>query len=333
MLKVSIDLEQATLEQLRNAILGRDDDLSSSKAMVFLLQSNFPNKHRELERVLLDEEAPSNNRYLAAIYLSKISEPVSLNILKNTGNIQNEKVLSGVATALGRVGDSSALELLNRFQERSHGLAASRARFAAALISHRLGLTGNELSLPDEQDYLTVDNRSVQQLQILEANETDAELCLRSIANENIGIEFSKSSVYQGNLSNCTWMILFNRDFSQEGTVKQLIRRKAVLGAVVTQIGSEEEQKVYSIAYLLLTSPNESADGFNIMLHRPKGELAFAGMAKLEDDSARFLIRTISRPGAIPLQIKGKFKGEKLEISEAISGSSALEKRHPTPIR
>ena len=134
MLKVSIDLEQATLEQLRNAILGRDDDLSSSKAMVFLLQSNFPNKHRELERVLLDEEAPSNNRYLAAIYLSKISEPASLAILKNTGNIQNEKVLSGVATALGRVGDSSALELLNRFQERFHGLAASRARFAAALI-------------------------------------------------------------------------------------------------------------------------------------------------------------------------------------------------------
>jgi hypothetical protein len=56
-------------------------------------------------------------------------------------------------------------------------------------------------------------------------------------------------------------------------------------------------------------------------------------MAKLEDDSAQFSIRTVSRPGAIPIQIKGKFKGEKLEISEAISGSSALEKRHPTPIK
>jgi hypothetical protein len=333
MLKAVIDSEQVTLEKLRNSILGRDNNLSPSKAMAAILKSNFPNKPRELERVLLDEEAPSNNRYMAAIYLSKISEPASLDILKSAGNIQNEKVLSGVATALGRVGDSSALELLNRFQERFHGLAASRSRFAAALISHRLGLRGNELPLPDEQDYLTVDNRSVQQLQILEANETDAELCLRSIADENIGIEFSKSSVYQGRLSNCTWMILFNRDFSQEEAVKQLIRRKALLGVVVTQIGSEEEQKVYSIAYLLLTSPNENADAFNILLHRPKGELAFAGMAKLEDDSAQFSIRTVSRPGAIPIQIKGKFKGEKLEISEAISGSSALEKRHPTPIK
>jgi HEAT repeat protein len=144
------DPDQLSLKRLRNVVAGKDRSFSRAQAMMLLLASDFPNKHRDFEAVLGNEEEPSRFRYLAAISLGRVNTAAAMEVLVKHSQIRDERVLTGVMMALGRIGDKSALDVVSRVKQQTTGMAASMAKFAAALISHRLGLAGNDLPVPDD---------------------------------------------------------------------------------------------------------------------------------------------------------------------------------------
>ena len=292
-----------------------------------LQTTDFPNKHRDFEAVLENEKESPEIRYLAAINLGKIPSPATIEILVRNSHVHDEYVLAGVMKALGRIGNKSALDAILTAKKRAKGLAAMQAEFAETLIAHREGLEKYELSVPETTDQRELDLRCARPFRITRADDTDAELCLRSLAGEQFGIEFSEHPMYQVRCGRNTWMILLNRDFSDKNSVKTVGKRKAFLGVIATR---SEETRLYSVAYLMLTSPINDEGVVSILIYRTNGKLTFSGTSRVEGNCAEFSILARPHPGAFAVKIEGTFEDGRLDIKTALSTPFVqVKKREP----
>lgn len=323
----AIDPEKVSLKQLRDVVAGRDMNFPRPRAMDLLQVSDFPNKHRDFEAILENEHEPSDIRYLAAVNLWRINTPNALEILIKNSQVCDERVLEGIMMALGRIGGRSALNAVLKVKKNAQGRAALQAKFAADLISYRLGLNGNELQVPDEKDYMKLPSENTYSFQFTPAKYEDSELCLRSLAHQPFGIEFSEHPMYQMRCGRNDMIMLFNREFISQNAVKKLTERRSFLGVIAIK---SEESQLYSTTLLVLTSPTRQSDKVNILIYRSTGDLAFGGIAEVKNSRAVFSIRTISRPGASPIKVEGVFEDGKLEIENALSSSFAQKRRQPT---
>ena len=206
------------------------------------------------------------------------------------------------------------------------GVIASHARFAAALISHRLGLEGNDLPVPNDNDFLEVPSDHTLPIQLTQASESEAALCLRSLALEPRGFELARSFVYQVRCGRTVLMILFNQDLVNPEAIKKLIERKTLLGIVAAKC---EDARSYSTSLLLLTSPVKQSSKVNILIHRSAGALAFGGTAQVVGNQAVFSIRAVSRIGSIPIKIEGTVEDGKLDFKTALAAISVNKRRQP----
>jgi HEAT repeats len=355
------------LNLVRNVITGRDTSFPRTQAIGLLRASNVPDKYRDFQLLLENEQESPSVRYLAARSLGRINTPEAVEILIKNSQICDEYVLTGVMLSLGRIGDRKTLEVISRVKESATGLAASQAEFAAALISHRLGLEGNDLPIPNSSEYLELSGSAASSFQVTQVSETgihliltairrhlrsligaipsrlpsklaelrclretEVEVCLRSLATQPFGIEYSENNLYQIQCGRNNWMLILNKEFTNQDAVQALQSRKAFPGIIAARY---EETGSYSTAFLLFTSPTEQPNILNLLVHRSTGEQIFGGTAQVEGGKANFSIRSISRPGGFPVNVEGTFEGGNLNFETTLSGTQVQERRHPTKVR
>lgn len=320
--------DKVSLKRLRDVVAGRDSTFPRSRGIALLQTTDFPNKHRDFEAVLQNERESLEVRYLAASYLGKIDSPAAMEILINNSHVRDERVLTGVMKALGCIGNQSALDAIATARKRATGSAALQAEFAATLIAHRLGLEERDLSVLDTTEHLKLDPHCARPFRITRADAADAEFCLRSLAGQPFGIEFSEHPMYQARCGRNSWMILLNRDFfGDKNGVKTLGKRKAFLGVIAVR---SEVTRLYSVAYLMLTSPSKHEDAVSMKIYRTNGRLTYSGTARVAGNGAELSIRALPHPGAIAIQIDGTFEDGRLAIRTALSTSFVqIKKREP----
>jgi hypothetical protein len=310
---------------LLEIVRGNDKIFTRKYAMTLLQKSDFPNKHEEFEELLNDEKEDSRIRYHAAMNLWKINTKESIESLINSGHIRDDLILSGVMMALGRIGGESSLELIGKVGKTVTGIAASQAKFAAVLISHRLGLEGNDLPVPNNRDYL-VKLSKARSILINPAENAETQLCLSSLANQPYGIEFSEGPKYMINCGRNELMLLFNKEFSRDDAAEKMAERKAFLSLIARK---SQTDNTYSPSALVLTSPSRLKKDIDILIYSPKGNVIMGGQARKNKNRALFSIRTISKPGAVPVQIEGEFEIGKIKIKTALSSRHIYNKRRP----
>jgi hypothetical protein len=322
-----VDTDKLSLKRLRDVVAGRDTSFPRWRGIALLQSTDFPNKHRDFEAVLENARETPEIRYLAALSLGKITTPAAMDILVKNSNVLDEYVLAGVLNALGCIGNKSALPAISTARKRATGRAAKQADFAAILIAHRLGLEEYELPVPETSDHVELDLHCARPFRITQADDTDAEVCLRSLAGQPFGIEFSETPMYQVRCGRNTWMITFNRDFGDKNSVNTLRKRKAFVGVVASR---SEETRLYSVAYLMLASPTKAADAVSLLLYRTNGILTFRGTAQVVGNCADFSILALSQPGAFAVKIEGTFDDGRLHVKTALSTTFVqVKKREP----
>jgi HEAT repeats len=318
------------LNLVRNVITGRDTSFPRTQAIGLLRASNVPDKYRDFQLLLENEQESPSVRYLAARSLGRINTPEAVEILIKNSQICDEYVLTGVMLSLGRIGDRKTLEVISRVKESATGLAASQAEFAAALISHRLGLEGNDLPIPNSSEYLELSGSAASSFQVTQVSETEVEVCLRSLATQPFGIKYSENNLYNIKCGRNNWMLILNQEFANQDAVQVLQSRKAFPGVIAAKY---EETGLYSTAFLLFTSPTDRPSILNLLIHRSTGEQVFAGTAQVEGGKANFSIYSISRPGGFPVNVEGTFESGNLNFETTLSGTQVQERRHPTKVR
>lgn len=324
-----VDLERVSLKGLRAVVAGHDRSLPRDVAMTLLVASDLPTRHRDLKAVLSDEQESPAMRYLAAINLGRVGTPEAVEALIRSSNTRDEAALEGIITALGYIGGISALEVISEFKRHGAKFVAARAEFAAALISHRLGLDGNDLPVYDRESYLAILG-AARPFRITAAGAAAAELCLRSLADQPFGVEFAERPMYQIRCERNALMIVFNRVLIGGEAIQMLRERKTLWGVIARR---SEQTGLYSAGHLILSSPAKEGDEINVLIHRLKGESAYAGTARVEGDRAWFTIGTISQPGAVAVMIEGSYRQGRLDITTSQSATYSLKKREPIRTR
>jgi len=130
--------EESVVHRARTALMTDRTPPNVGDAIEVLASSQFPNRHRDLERVLTDAKAPSRLRMRAALALARSGE-AARDILRSAVDIEDAIVLNGVMRALGMVGGAEELAAIESAMPALKSRTRDLAQFARTLIAHRLG--------------------------------------------------------------------------------------------------------------------------------------------------------------------------------------------------
>ena len=318
--------EEIDTEKLRRVVTGVSEELPKILAMNLLQSREYPNKHKDLQAVLENNNESPTLRYLAAINLARTSIADAQDILIKNIQIDDERVSYGIVEALGHVGDSRAIPALLNIKNTKKGFVSSKANFAVALISYRFGLEGNELSIPTEEEYLKM-SEDTQPIEISKASREEIDKCMNSISDRQFGIELAHESAYEVIAGRETHMVLLNKQYTDLENVRQLLQRKSMLGIIAYK---SEEHKSYSVRYLILVSPATKSNGnIDVIITSPDGNIMFGGMLSIRDNNIRFSIRSTSQPGGFPLLIEGDLIDRELRLRSAEFSTSGRISKQP----
>lgn len=325
---VKFDIKRKyTLEQLRDSVAGKTNFIPRTIAIKILSGSEVQNKYEDFRMILENKNEPSNIRYLAAISLGRIGNLVVKEILtKSIQSEVDERVFVAIVTALGRIGDEHSLHLILKAKERMIGSAKSQAEFAISLISYRLGLKGNDLSFPNEQDFLNVSANSFQ-MQFSDASDEEIKISKLSLISEPFGIEIAERPAFQVKYDRGVGIALFNREFVGEQVFQTLLKRKALLGLFADK---SQEFGTYSVTYLIFSSPDSNSNKINILVTRPDGVLVYGGIARItQTKDVDFSLRAISQLGNFAILLEGIIKDKNLRIKTAQFSTSIQNNNQP----
>jgi hypothetical protein len=328
---MSLDIRQEDLPEqvLLDSVLGRDQSVSRARAINLMPSSQAPNRAELLRTVLENDGDDSKHRRLAAIALWRVNTAEAREaLLAAAETVDDPSVLTGVVKSLGRVGDQRALAAIQAIRDRSEGTLAAQASFAASLISHRLGLPGNDLPVPRKYEKMPRSNQGSIQLAAPAAEEV--ERFLEDFKNEPYDVDLSRESLRQVFCTGATWMLALSRDFAAVDHAA-LRQRKSVAGLLASK---NPESGRYSVAFLLFTAPGEGKDQVDVLIHRSTGEQAWAGaITSGGQGKASFAIHTAGRLGIVPIEVEGVLSGHgKLELTRAVSAPRVIEKLQPLPL-
>ena len=326
-LRTAESLPTAELARLRRVVLGQDDGFPRAEAMAMLAATDYPNVHRDLATVLLNEAEASETRVPAAMTLWRLGSVQAAEVLERALAVNDQSTLAAVFTALGRIGPQTALAAIVQARRRARGLARARADFAATLIAHRYGLPGHVVTPPSSKEFLPVSSGAVRAFRVTRADAAEAELGLRSLAHEPVGVDLSERDAYRLRCDGNAWLLLLGADLSEEGA-PGLLGRKAVAAVVASK---QEATGLYSTRFLVLTSPVRGSRSAAVTVHRGTGELAFAGEAKVDGGEVAFAVRAVKAQGAFPVRFSGAWARGRLSAREAVYSPFVSVSRAPSP--
>lgn len=316
-----IDPQRVSLHQLRRAVRGQDALLPRRPAMALLQASRFPQRHRDYAQVLQNEAEAPTLRALAAQHLGRVGSPAARAVLLQHGDVEPERVRLAVVNALGRTGGEDALPVVRRAATGGSPRLAAEARFAEALIAHRLRLEGDD-EPPETCDLLTLPTDFALAVPARPARPATVTRCLATLASDPYGIEYAEETAVQLSMGSEEWVVLLNRDLAAPDGVESLCR-KALLGVIAER---DELYDTYSVALLLLATPERGA--VRLSLHRTDGDLIYLG--RLEEGA--FTIRTVDRPDALPLELCGRLGDGRLDVEAAHTAIMTARRKRPLPL-
>jgi hypothetical protein len=323
---IDIRHDQRIVQQARAALAGAVSPMGAEDAIEVLAASAFPNRHRDLEKILMDPEASSRTRMRAAIALGRADRAGANDILAAAVRLDDPIVQSGVLRALGMIGEPHVLKTIDHVMPGLNARARALAEFARLLIVHRHGLSdATRISHPAGKS-LEPATDCGRRLQIRPARPQVVERSLTGIGSLPYGIELDERSILEYRCDR-SGAILLNRAFAGRDGLELIRSRPAIVGVEARR---DKVSGRYSVATLILTTPR--GDDIDIAVYLTNGTLVFKGRAELRDGEAHWKISAIERPGAFPFRASGRFVGGVLHLETADSGTRIARKLRPAAL-
>jgi hypothetical protein len=351
----SIDADAVSLVRLREAVARRDWSPARGAAMRQLATSDFPNAHRDLERVLADDDELPLARHVAALTLARLATAGAAEVLLTHIGITLPAVRLAIVNGLGRIGDAAALPALARLHDDADEAGARQARFASMLIVHRLGVVGDQSNVrvdaaivgrnaplgrfqigalgdatvgkPGRPTHADSRDECGTGLTPVPANAADAELCLRSLAHAMRGVEWLERPMLRMQCGNTRWLLAVNRAVSTADGVAGLGRRPMVVGVAARH---DHRSGRYGATLAILSTPASTGTA-RIGVYALDGTAVSTGDARIDGDGAAFSVHPVAGPRPYAVTMEGRLSEDGLSFTRAVAVRA--EKRQVVPVR
>jgi len=311
-------------KKLPNVILGKDPGFSRAEAMAQLAASDLHDRERLLAQVLEDSSQPRRYRAVAAIALGRIATSASEKILLRNLPKTADDSFPEVLLSLGRIGTAKALAAIGALNLSPQYPAWAKAAYAATLIAHRLRLPGHELPFPANADLLEPPATQMRPIEFTPLEPAIALTVLDAMKRHPYGITFDPAKLTRIQCAGEINIFCPNCEFL--GAAAASLRdRKALFALGALQ---SPETGDYSVSYVFLTRPSP-AGTIEIMVHRCSGALALAGTGTVAGLQGEFKLRSVRRPGALAISVKGAMQDWRVRITEAASSTTRERRREP----
>jgi hypothetical protein len=305
-----IDAEAYSVDELREAVFEGTARLARPLALGLLTRKNYPDKLADLERILTSEGEVPRLRAMAASALGEMQDPAAVRVLERGLAAENRVTLRGVAKALAQVGTREHIKSLENLASRPGPLGQDAQR-ALSVLTQRLrgGTSGGPPSLRTSE---TVPIR------IEKATEKDVAEALKSNPSGRLTRESALSLDCQGR----QFLFLFDEDALGRGIELAKSRGEVGMVAEPRQVGIGWESR-----YRVSIEP-EAQGSFRVIVATAAGRAVLAGTGQVKGQEATFHLAAADIPGALPVDIRGRFDGLRLALERA---DSAVRRR-PTKV-
>lgn len=274
--------------------------------------SSSSQRIRALAQIFDDEQAATRLRTRAIAELAQIPGEAAVAALVAATATNSPTVLLVALRALGCRGDATTLAALSAAARHPSATVARQARYAAALIVHRLDLPAEPaLQLPEETRYRPLPaERSA--LRISPASAADVAAAVDSLGAT--GLPLSKQVGFHLVCEQAEWLILLHAMLVGSRGPAALAGRKAVPLLLAARSGANDE---YRSALTVLSAPRTGPARLSLTVCDAGGRVAYAGEARLGAAELFVTIRTVPGSSAMPLHFEAGFDGHALTMGRA----------------
>jgi hypothetical protein len=314
-----IDAAQYSVEELRQAVFEGQGRLARPLALALLTRKDYPEKVNDLQRVLTAEGEQPRLRVIAANALGEMQTPQALRALDRGLQSSDSVTLRGVVKALGNIGTRSHIPRLEGLAGREDPVGREAQR-AIRTLGQRLKTGPGRavapirtlpLSSGDERAAISVGRPDARELAAAVASAP-----LRRLAQTN-----AMSMTCQGR----SFVLVLDEDAAVAGL--DLFKRGGELGIVAEP--RQVEGTGWEHRYTVSVEP-AAAGRFTALVTTHDGRLVYAGEGAVAGEEAGFQLEAVDRPGALPVDIRGRFDGRRLVFDQAFSATRRRPPRLPT---
>lgn len=307
-----------SVDELREAVFEGRGRVARPLALALLTRKDYPDKVADLQKLLLDEAEQPRLRALAASALGQIQTPASLRALERGLESRETVTVRGVTKALANVGGRKHVEALEALA-RNPGPVGRDAQRALTVLTQRL-----KLAPPSERDEIrTVPVQATGKptpIRVRAAAAADVANAIKTLPTRKLARRGAVSLECQGR----RLVFVFDEASLRQGI--RMFERGGEVGIVAEPPGIEAVE--WSARYRVSVEPQEPGT-FGVVVTTQDGRPVLAGRGKRQDGEATFELAAADVPGALPVEIRGRFDGEKLTFDEARAGVRRRPSRTP----
>lgn len=308
-----LDAATYSVAELKAMLFKGKGPLTRPLALALLGRKAYPQKIRDLERLLMDEEEVPRLRAMAGQLLGQSDKPSAARALERGLGVKDDLALRGVLQGLELAGGKTVPKSLRHLSRRK-GLVGRLAARTAALLGHRLGLQGTTPAAPGAAT-LRVDPKRAAAIVMQPARGRRVTEALRKLADATPALRLASAGAMTVDCVDHSYLLLFQEDVLHD-SLDRLATRRA-LAAVVAE-REELEGDHWAVRYQLLTEPL-STGAIRLRLVTGRGTPVFTGIAKLKGERATFTLRALDRAGGVAIDIRGRYEAGRLGIDHARS--------------
>lgn len=316
-----IEADAFSVAELRKMVFEEEGPLSRPLALSLLARKTYPQKVRDLERLLMNEDETPRLRNLAGVALGRVGTPAAVKALQRGLDVRENLALRGVMEGLSLAGGEDGPSVVRPLKRRA-GATGETAKRTATLLSYRHGARGSEIDRA-AQSPLRVSPRRATPIEIRAARGKQVEEALARMSEAVPALALTKRGATSLRCEGRSFMFLFGHEAATEG-LERFTAKKAQAGVVASR--KVREGRGWGLKYHVLTEPQ--ADGrIVILVTTGKGRLMLAGTARVKGGRADFDLRSVEGAGALPVGLEGTYDGRRLMLTEARSD----RRRRPSP--
>ncbi len=308
-----------SVDELREAVIEGRGRVARPLALALLTRKDYPQKVADLRRILTDEKEQPRLRALAASGLGEIATPASARALEHGLQSREPVTMRASAKALANVGSRKHAEMLQGLAQ-DPGPVGRDAQRALTVLSERLKLGGP----PKRGDVRTLPVQATGKpttIRIETPTAREVANAIKTLPSRKLARRAAVSMKCQGR------QLVFVFDETALGQGLDMFKRGGEIGIVAEPPGVEGVK--WSPRYLVAIEPH-TAGAFRILVTTQDGRTLFFGRGATEGREAMFELAAADVPGALPVEIRGRFDGEKVTVDRARSALRRRASRNPT---
>lgn len=307
-----------SVDELREAVFEGRGRVERPLALALLTRKQYPRKAADLQKILLAEGEQPRLRAMAATALGEIRSPAALRALERAAESGDDVTLRAVARALADVGGEKHVKTLQTLAKHP-GPVGRDAQRAMGVLRERLKLApavrrGAPRTLPVQA------TGKPTAIKVAAAAAGDVASALRAMPTRKLARRAAVSLTCQGR------KLVFAFDEASLRQGLDMFKRGAEVGVVAEPPGIEGGE--WSARYRVSVAP-QARGAFRIEVTTPDGRPVLVGHGKQEGKTATFELAAADVPGALPVELRGRFDGQKLAFDQARAGVRRKASRTP----